>query len=57
VLAKGVMEVYGEVDMTCFLSGLQLPVDCLQRVHFNIGHADWCLQVSRDAWKAPFSGP
>ena len=46
-LAKSVREVYGEVEKAGFLSGLQLPVDRLQRLHYNISHANWRLKVSR----------
>jgi len=52
-LAKSVREVYGEVDRASFLIGLQLPVDRLQRLHFNLSQANWRLKVTRDAKGEP----
>lgn len=52
-LAKSVREVYGDVEKAGFLTGLQLPVDRLQRLHFNLSQANWRLKVTRDARGEP----
>jgi hypothetical protein len=53
-LVKSIRETYGEVDKSSFLSGLQLPLERLKRLHRNISHANWRLKSSRYPDGEPF---
>ena len=47
-LARSIGEVYGKTEEYSFLTGLQLPVEHLKKLHYNISHVNWRLKTSRD---------
>ena len=47
-LWKSIKEAYGVRDGEVLLSGLQIPLARLQRLHHNISQVNWRLKTSRD---------
>lgn len=48
-LVKSVREAYEGHDDQTFFSGLQIPLDRLQRLHHNLSQVNWRLKTYRDA--------
>ncbi|MFH1216856.1 MAG: hypothetical protein V1706_10195 [Pseudomonadota bacterium] len=48
-LANSIREAYGLEEMTFFWSGLQIPVERLKRLHFNLSQVNWRLKTYKDA--------
>lgn len=47
-LVKSIKEAYGLEEMNVFWTGLQVPLEQLQRLHFNLSQVNWRLKTYRD---------
>jgi len=47
-LAKSINEAYGLDEMDLFWTGLQVPLERLQRLHFNLSQVNWRLKTYKD---------
>jgi hypothetical protein len=47
-LVKSIKEAYGLDEMDLFWTGLQVPLERLQRLHFNLSQANWRLKTYKD---------
>ena len=47
-LAKSIREAYGVDERTFFFSGLQIPLERLERLHHNISQVNWRMKTYRD---------
>ena len=47
-LVKSIKEVYGIGDNTIMISGLQVPLERLQRLHHNLSQVNWRLKTYKD---------
>lgn len=47
-LARSINEAYGLDEMDLFWTGLQLPLERLQRLHFNLSQVNWRLKTYKD---------
>ncbi|MEW6594091.1 MAG: hypothetical protein AB1413_04380 [Thermodesulfobacteriota bacterium] len=48
-LAKSIREAYEGHEENTFFSGLQIPLDRLQRLHHNLSQVNWRLKTYKDA--------
>ncbi|MBU4262913.1 MAG: hypothetical protein KKC76_13740 [Proteobacteria bacterium] len=47
-LVKSIKEAYGLDEIDVFWSGLQVPLERLQRLHFNLSQVNWRLKTYKD---------
>lgn len=47
-LAKSINEAYGLDQIDFFWTGLQVPLERLQRLHFNLSQVNWRLKTYKD---------
>jgi len=47
-LAKSIKEAYGLGEIDVFWTGLQVPLERLQRLHFNLSQVNWRLKTYKD---------
>ncbi|MCB2181986.1 MAG: hypothetical protein KQH63_08165 [Desulfobulbaceae bacterium] len=47
-LVKSIQEAYGLDEMKYFLTGLQLSLERIERLHFNLSQVNWRLKTYKD---------
>lgn len=47
-LSRSIEEAYGLDDKKVLLTGLQIPLEQLERLHFNLSQVNWRLKTYRD---------